>query len=344
MTPWTRSLAIKLVILLALLLLGYGTLVALLGSRLTSEREDETLQRLFFGLARHIVGHWPEATAGDVSGADRAALLEMLMTVNPGIQVYLLDADGRVTHYIGEPGVVRAPQVDLRPVREFLAGAPLPLRGSDPMGSGRTRLFSAAMFPPRPGDARPPGYLYIVLDSAARQQLAAEAARPRLWQGAASIALSSLLATMAPGATARWRLTWPLQRLAQRMRDFDLRGAAKHAAPATELLDEVRSIEASFEAMARRIRSQADGAARQAAAHREVMASVAHDLRTPLTALHGHLEALSTLDGDKERRGRLLSGAIAQSNAVWRLSQQLFELATLQAADHVLQRERFRID
>ena len=30
-----------------------------------------------------------------------------VMTVNPGVQVYVLDADGRVAAYIGPPGMVR---------------------------------------------------------------------------------------------------------------------------------------------------------------------------------------------------------------------------------------------
>jgi K+-sensing histidine kinase KdpD len=80
--------------------------------------------------------------------------------------------------------------------------------------------------------------------------------------------------------------------------------------------------------------------------HREMMASVAHDLRTPLTALHGHVEALGRgdLPADDPLRRRHAAAAVAQSNKVRRLSQQLFELATLQSTDQVLQHERFRID
>ena len=64
--------------------------------------------------------------------------------------------------------MVRQPSVDLQPVRVFLAGAALPLRGTDPMGGATQRIFSAAMFPPRPGQNKPPGYLYTVLDGGAR--------------------------------------------------------------------------------------------------------------------------------------------------------------------------------
>jgi signal transduction histidine kinase len=87
-----------------------------------------------------------------------------------------------------------------------------------------------------------------------------------------------------------------------------------------------------------------------------MMASVAHDLRTPLTALHGHLEALAGpalagsptptdgADAAQPRRDRVIDAALAQSNKVRRLSQQLFELAALQSDHQVLHRERFSLD
>ncbi|GAC1340488.1 MAG: hypothetical protein NVSMB18_10680 [Acetobacteraceae bacterium] len=98
----------------------------------------------------------------------------MLTVVNPNIQVYLLDVDGRVAAYIGEPGMVQVERVDLVQVRAFLEGARLPLRGTNPMG-GADRIFSAAMFPPSPTDRRPPGYLYIVhVDRRGRAAAAAQ--------------------------------------------------------------------------------------------------------------------------------------------------------------------------
>ena len=101
----------------------------------------------------------------------------------------------------------------------------------------------------------------------------------------------------------------------------------------------------AFADMTQRIESQAEREQRQVADHREMMASVAHDLRTPLTALHGHLEALAgEAAPDAARAARVLQAALAQSHKVSRLSQQLFELAALQSTDQVLHRERFSLD
>ena len=341
------SFATRLTLMLAALLLAYAGLIAVLGRSVAAEHEQESLQRLSHGLAQHIVGHWPEITAADPSQADAAArnaLLQMLMVVNPGIQAYVLDADGRVAAYIGEPGMVRRPRIDLQPVRAFLAGAALPLRGDDPMGGATPRIFSAAMFPPRPGQAKPPGYLYIVLDGGAREQVAGDVSLRRVWLGAALVAGVGALLTLLLGAVALHRLTRPLHRLAGRMRGYSLGpGPTTSAeAPAAAGGDEVQAIATAYAGMTARIEQQAARELQQASAHREMMASVAHDLRTPLTALHGHLEALAGGAGPQHKR--LLSAALSQSDKVRRLSQQLFELAALQSTDQVLHRERFSLD
>jgi signal transduction histidine kinase len=359
------SFATRLSLVLVLLLVGYGSFVALMARQYAHEQAQESLQRLSHGLARHIVSQWPEITAADATGTDagaRKALLQMLMTVNPGVQVYLLDAAGRVQHYIGEPGMVREHQVDLDAVRAFLAGAALPLRGTDPMGSGLPRIFSAAMFPQRPGDTVPPGYLYVVLDGSAREQVAAQLGAGKLWTGVAWALLAGLLLTLVLGLFTVRQLSLPLRRLASRIDGYQ-RGQASAsglgdgnqakggaAAPSSPPLgDEVAALSGAFAQLRARVESHADREHRQMAEHREMMASVAHDLRTPLTALHGHLEALEQggSPGDaasRPQRGLVLQAALAQSRKVGRLSQQLFELAALQSGDPVLQRERFALD
>ncbi len=293
------SFASRLTAILALLLLGFSVTMAGLGSRLAESRGAEALQRLSAGLALHVLEHWPVVSARGVDADDEGArkrLIEMLMTVNPGIQVYTLDAEGRVQSYFGPPGMVREFQMDLVPVRDFLAGRPLPLRGSDPMGGAEPRLFSAAMFPPTPSDSKPPGYLYIVLDGAMRRAAGEQAGTPGLLGGAAGALAAVAAATLILGA-------W-LFRLQARSERESLRIAHER-----EL----------------------------AAEHREHMAQLAHDLRSPLTALHGQLEALQPGDPARDR-------ALAQSERVRRLTQQLFELASLEAMAELPQRQRFALD
>jgi len=78
---------------------------------------------------------------------------------------------------------------------------------------------------------------------------------------------------------------------------------------------------------------------------RELVASVSHDLRTPLTSLHGYLETMQMQAGqvpDAERE-RYLAIAVRQSEKVGRLAQELFELAKLECQAIPLQIETFNL-
>ena len=66
-----RSFTTRLTIALALLLLGFAALVALLGRHVAAEHDQEALQRLSYGLARHIVEHWPSITVANPDEDDR---------------------------------------------------------------------------------------------------------------------------------------------------------------------------------------------------------------------------------------------------------------------------------
>lgn len=404
---WPRTFAGRLALALAVLLLAYGAIVVLLGRQAMQRDHDEMLQRLSYRLAAHIVAHWPDIQAADASAAERAArdqVLDMLMVVNPGVQVYVLDAQGGVQAYLGDAGRQPLPPVDLAPLRRFLEGAALPLRSTDPMAPGAQRLFSVARFPPRPGSAQPAGYLYVVLDGAARAQVAASLGAHRTWAGLSLAAAGGLLLTLLAGAYTVRRLTLPLHRLAQRMHRYagppaladahagagagagasaaaTLAPPASHASatPATSatsatsaatgvaLGDEVQQLAEAFDSLTQRLQAQAERQRAHDEAHRETLAGLAHDLRTPLTALHGHLEALSaqaeglaapqigpTGLAAQAPAGAapptaagvpaLLAAALAQSNKVRQLSQQLFELASLQSASQLAQTERFALD
>jgi signal transduction histidine kinase len=156
--------------------------------------------------------------------------------------------------------------------------------------------------------------------------------RTTLW----SMALVALLGLLA-GLTAFGLITRPLRRLTDAMRRFDADGepdtqpAVPRSAPAGQR-NEIAVLETTFAQMANRIGDQWRALTRQDQQRRELIANISHDLRTPLTSLHGYLETLSlkadTL-GETERK-RYLAIALAQSVKVGRLAQALFELARLE--------------
>jgi signal transduction histidine kinase len=329
------TLTQRLLIVFSVLLLACSGASAWLQIRSSDLHEKEVVQGLSRDLAAHIAG---SATLMDANGLRPDAVRQLfgqLMAVNPSVEVYLLDNEGRIKGDDAPAGRVKRQQIDLAPIRRFIAGDALPILGDDPRSLDGGKVFSAA--PLQTAGQPPSGYIYVVLQGEAHDQLAARVAassvlRTTLW----SMALVALLCLVA-GLMAFGFITRPLRRLTEAMRQFDANGEpdTQPKVPRSSSAgrrDEIAVLEATFTQMADRIGEQWRALTRQDQQRRELLANISHDLRTPLTSLHGYLETLSlkadTLS-DVERK-RYLGIALAQSVKVGRLAQALFELARLE--------------
>jgi len=305
----------------------------------SSERhEREVTQRLSAGLAAHIAGNAELMQKDGLNAAAVRDLFDKLMAVNPSVEVYVLDNEGRIRAQAAPPGHLKRDRVDLAPVRRLLAGQALPILGDDPRsdgGTGSAKVFSAA---PMKVDGRDAGYVYVVLSGEERETLNANLAggsalRTTLW----SMALVALLCLIA-GLVAFRMITRPLRQLTGAVEQFERDGVAAldRTAPALAQVaagsDEIATLGQSFVKMTQRIAQQWRELTAQDQQRRELFANISHDLRTPLTSLHGYLETLlmkaDVLDAAERRR--YLEIALGQSRKVGRLAQELFELARLE--------------
>lgn len=317
----------------ALLLLACCGASAWLYMAANARYQQEVVQQLSSGLAAHIAGSRPLMDAGGWKPASVRALFDQLMAVNPAVEVYLLGNDGHIEADAAPAGHVKLDRVDLEPVRRFLAGDALPILGSDPRNAGARKVFSAA---PIRIDGRDLGYVYVVLqgethDALASMVSASAVLRATLW----SIALVALLGLVA-GLVAFALITRPLRAFTQAVRNFDGEGAAAAALYRPEdegRGDEIAVLRRTFAQMGRRITDQWRELTRQDQQRRDLVANISHDLRTPLTSLHGYLETLRLKDESlsPDERRRYLDIALGQSGKVGRLAQELFELARLES-------------
>jgi signal transduction histidine kinase len=344
------TLSQRLSAVFAVLLLACCGASAWLQMQAGERHEQEVTQRLSAGLAAHIAASNPILTkSGALDAAADHDLFDKLMAVNPSVEVYLLAPDGRIEAQAAPPGHLKLDRVDLAPIRKLLAGAALPVLGDDPRGPGGRKVFSAA---PLQIDGRDAGYVYVVLSGEEREALVANVAagsvlRTTLW----SIALVALLGLLA-GLAAFHLITRPLRRLTSAVRQFDSEGAAALESGAPTLGDagqgggdEIETLRDAFAQMTRRIAGQWRELRTQDQQRRELFANISHDLRTPLTSLHGYLETLlmkSDTLAPAERR-HYLEIALGQSRKVGRLAQELFELARLEYGVVKPEKERFAL-
>ncbi|MBN8799327.1 MAG: two-component sensor histidine kinase, partial [Stenotrophomonas nitritireducens] len=241
----------------ALLLVCCGAL-AWIQMRSTRMHEQETVQRLSRGLAEHIARSGELMDARGLRDGEVRALFGKLMAVNPSVEVYLLDEQGRILGHDAPDGHLRRDRVDLAPVRALLAGAPLPILGDDPRSSNGRKVFNAA--PLRVQD-RQVGYIYVVLAGEQREALAADIAasaslRTTLW----SLAIVAAVGLLAGVVAFRW-ITRPLRRLTRDIQAFDVEAGvpalpAPSAPPRAGERDELVVLQHSFAHMAQRIAEQ----------------------------------------------------------------------------------------
>lgn len=330
------SLSQRLGAVFAVLLLACCAASVWLQIRSGAQAEDEVTQRLSLGLAAHIAGNSELMRGGAPNPAAVHDLFSQLMAVNPNVEVYLVSGDGRIRAQAAPPGELKKDSIDLAPVHRLLAGAPLPLFGDDPRNPGTRKVFSAA--PLRSG-GQAAGYVYVVLSGQDRDRLAAGLAQQRALRSAASsMGLVALLALLA-GLAAFHLITRPLRELTAGVRRVragglaDLRASGGALAPAGG--GEIGELRQAFADMTQKLDEQWRQLTAQEQQRRELFANVSHDLRTPLTSLHGYVETLLVKADELSAadRRRYLEIALEQSRKVGALAQELFELARLEYGD-----------
>lgn len=328
------TLTQRLSAVFAVLLLACSAVSAWLQVSASARHEQEVVQRVSSGLAAHIAG---SAQLMDASGWRPEAirtLFSQLMAVNPSVELYLLDNAGHIVGDAAPEGHLKRPQVDLAPVRRLLAGGRLPILGDDPRSLDGKKVFSAAPVQVEGNDA---GFVYVVLqgethDTVAEASSANGMLRLSLW----TLGCVALLA-LAMGLIAFRLITRPLRALTQAVRNFDAHG--EQAAALTDASihatagDDISVLRDAFAQMGNRIAEQWRELSIQDQQRRDLIANISHDLRTPLTSLHGYLETLRIKEAslDAEQRRRYLDIALDQSRKVRYLAQELFELARLES-------------
>ena len=147
-----KSLYIRLALALLLIMLTVGGGFFALEQWTSSRYHEEVTQRLNASIAMYVTDQTTLIRDGAVNREALERLGERAMVINPSVEVYLLDRDGRVLGHALPPETVLAQQVDLAPLRVLMEGlARPPVYGTDPRNPQREKVFSAA--PVKDGDS-----------------------------------------------------------------------------------------------------------------------------------------------------------------------------------------------
>jgi len=340
-----RTLYAKLAVGLLVLLIAIGATYTAINLVLTENYLRQTNQEVNRHLARNLVADRNLIAEGRLNEEALKETFSLYMSINPSIEIYLLDETGRILSYSADPGKIKRNSVSLDPIRAFLRMEdPYPLLGDDPRSHDGQKAFSVTEIP---GKTTTEGYLYVVLrgeeyDSAETLARSSYLVRMSGWAMAASLGVGLLA-----GLIVFHLLTGRLRRLTERMEAFaDQTAKGEAAVPEGPLRgDEVEALSITFDRMAEQIGRQIEMLKEQDALRRRMVAQVSHDLRTPLASMQGYLESLQMKKDSltEEQRDEFLRIALRQGKRLGDMLSELFELASLEARESRPEPEPFAL-
>jgi signal transduction histidine kinase len=284
---------------------------------------DELTQSSNRSLAMYIAAEAPLMARGKLNRDQLAQIAHQAMVVNPVAEVYVLDQHGAILGSgVTQPLTISA--IDTKPLRQFLTGAALPIYGDNPRQPDEPQVFSAAEI--RSAN-RLDGYVYVLLSAASRDTLAATIAGSHILRFAANtFVVLALIAALFAWLIGR-HIAKPLDSLHARVLEL----AGETGSVESWARADIDAVRSAVESLAARLQSQLQRAEHADRQRRELFASVSHDLRTPLTAMRGSLETLTTSARPLsiEAQRRLLAIALRHSDRLGRLVEQIFALSRL---------------
>lgn len=320
-------------------LLGFGLMMTVIFAVIMELSHEnyhlELDQRAASTLASRIVAQGAGVAGGVETTETLQDELVRLSTLNSGVDLYVLDAQGKVLASSVTPARVKRDRVDMAPVRQYLAGrTEFPILGVDPSDPSRADVFSVASLPAAWNDG---SYLYALVHRPEHQSGAGLIRTGYLLgQGLWIVAGSTLFAVLSSIVIVRL-LTRRLARLTAEMEQYSQSGFTElpnlQADLRAEAEDEVGRLGRTFAEMANRIVEQMGELKRMDAMRCELLASISNDLRRPLIAALGHLETLTRQETtlSAEDRRKHLEDAARKTTRMTKLVSKLFELARLEA-------------
>lgn len=324
--------------ILLVMILSLVCLISYISIKCSMEYGHEVNQRLNHQLAENIGGVInPAFQAGKINQDYLDELLERVTSVNPNIEVYLTDLEGKIVaaSVSEEPIVIE--KIDLKPVQEFIAEPPKGcLIGINPRHKTKCNIFSAA--PLMHNDIQK-GYTYVVLGGNGASGAMAHIKGSYILQVGARNMMLSMAAALLLGLLGFWFLTNKFTVILDSMRkfkegDLDTR---------IELNDkgEMNEVASTFNEMADTIQRNFEELKGVERLRRELIANVSHDLRTPIASIKGFLETLILKKDElcEERKNQYTQIALNNTERLNKLVDDLFELSRLEAKERSLEIE-----
>jgi len=308
---------------------------------------QETMQRLNRSIAEQIVSETQFFENGKLTTSVLDGLFHTLMVINPSVEFYLADPQGKILAFDAPADRMVRMSISVAPIKTFIEQSDTALvLGDDPRHPSRTKPFSAAAIFEN-GEHR--GYLYAILGGEDFENTSDRLERSHALRLTVAAGVIGLITVLGVGwLSFQWQ-TKKLRKLSDNVSAIEAQALEEEPSEDREATfgsgDEIDRLERTINNLSRRVSQQIAQLQTADAVRREMLLNISHDLRTPMTILQGYLETLqmkaaSSLD---DTNSAYLDRANSQCLQMNRLINEVFELATLESGERVLQLEQFCI-
>ena len=324
MTSLTKKLSLVLMALFILI----GIVLAFITRYASVQYNLEMTQRLNGSIAMYVAAEEQLIQEGVHNEAAINRLAERAMVINPTVEVYLLDTQGKILSHNLPPETQLQTQIPLSQINTFLtADSHRPLLNLDPRSPQTKKAFSAAKVE---FNGQHEGYVYAILGGQTYEALAKDISKNYVLKLALASIIAVLLLGYLIGILVVNKLTKPLVQLTAKVRSFQHQMTGEEASKKTSG-DEIKALESTFQQMQRKIKLQIKQIQTADQNRRDLITNVSHDLRTPLASIQGYMDTLLIKKDqlDEDQRNYYLATASKHCIRLNDLVNDLFELSKL---------------
>jgi len=336
-----NSLIWRLSLGLLMMLFILGVSYVLITANAGRTYYQQTTQKLNAAVAKQMLLEVQPFENGKVNEEAVGIIMHSMMAVNPGIEVYLLDPAGQILSYVVLDKKVRLKNIDLAPVKDFIASDGLEfILGDDPRQPGNKTVFSATAVTT---NDELQGYVYIVLASEKYETIAEAFSTGFFLKVGTTAFLITLFGAFLIGVLLIYFLTKNLRIIIQTVKRFE-DGDYKARIP-IHSNDEIAVIGRTFNQMADSILANMEDLKQVDHLRRELIANVSHDIRSPMAVIHGYIDTLliKAESLKPEEQKKYLQIALRSSEKLKKLVADLFELSKLESQQMEVHRQSVKL-
>jgi len=213
-----NSLNKKLSLVLLALFVLVGIALALITRYATVQYNLEITQRLNGSIAMYVAAQEPLIIDGQYNEKALKKLAQRSMVINPTVEVYLLDNNGKILSHNLPKDTVVLNSVPLDAIHQFLGkNSKRPILNSDPRSPNNNKAFSAAKIT---NNGKQEGYIYVILGGEKYEQLANNLSKNYIMKLAIAAIIAVIVLAFLIATLMLRQLTRPLKKLRNKVIRF----------------------------------------------------------------------------------------------------------------------------